>query len=80
MLSSKKRRVVIGPHVAEPTGEDVRCHRNHREVGRFPQYECKYCGVSGTLPEDFGGLFEWKKSCEGFEWVDGEQLAYENRD
>lgn len=66
----------IGPHAVEKNGNMVKCHVNGKYVGEYPQWECKYCGMTGSDPASF----TWHKPCEGFEWEESEKLEHNQWD
>lgn len=73
MSREQKVSDVVGPHVIIPTDDVVRVHdRVEGFHGKVEQWRCKYCGSTGTHPDDPGPNMSWRDDCEEFEVLESE--------
>lgn len=57
-------KTFIGPHVLTKTGEKTKVYSTvHGFRGEIDIWECKYCGNTGTLPDEPGISTAWKEDC-----------------
>ena len=71
----KPEREFAGPHVLIKTDETEKVYSTvHGFRGEIDVWECKYCGKTGTLPDEPGDSTAWQKDCGDMNISTGESI------